>query len=84
MAHEALNNVLKHAHATRVGLSLEVSQTGVVLEIADNGMGFTPELDAAGGFGLDGMRERMERLGGRLRIDSSPGNGTRVRADLPR
>jgi signal transduction histidine kinase len=84
VAQEALNNVLKHAHATRVGLCLDLSETGVVLQITDNGIGFTPELDGAGGFGITGMRERIERLHGTLRIDSSPGNGTCVQAAVPR
>jgi signal transduction histidine kinase len=84
VAQEALNNVLKHAHATRIGVRLDVSQTAVALEIADNGVGFTPELDGAGGFGLDGMRQRIERLGGKLRIDTGRGNGTRVQAEVPR
>jgi signal transduction histidine kinase len=84
VAQEALNNVLKHAHATRVGLRLATSPSAVVLEIADNGVGFTPETDGAGGFGLDGMRQRIERLGGRLRIDSRPDKGTCVQAEVPR
>jgi signal transduction histidine kinase len=84
VAQEALNNILKHAHATRVGIDLEASDAAVTLEIRDNGMGFTPELDGAGGFGLEGMQQRMERLGGTLRIESSPGNGTRVQARIPR
>ena len=84
VAQEALNNVVKHAHATRVDLRLQVSEAAVALEIADNGMGFAPEFDGAGGFGLAGMRQRIERLGGTLRIESSPGNGTRVQAEVPR
>jgi signal transduction histidine kinase len=84
VAQEALNNILKHAHATRVGIDLEVSETAVTVEITDNGIGFTPELDGAGGFGLEGMRQRIDRLGGTLRIESRPGNGTRVQACIPR
>ena len=84
VAQEALNNVLKHAHATRVTVRLEVSPRDVLLEIADNGMGFAPRLDGGGGFGLSGMRERIVRLAGMLHIDSAPGAGTRVRATIPR
>jgi signal transduction histidine kinase len=53
------------------------------MEVADDGIGFEPSLKGAEGFGLRGMRERVERLGGTLRIDSSPGAGTRLRVDVP-
>lgn len=84
VAQEALNNILKHAHATRVDLGLDILPGAVAMAIADNGMGFTPELDGAGGFGLNGMRQRIVGLGGTLRIDSSPGTGTRVQVEVPR
>lgn len=84
VAQEALNNILKHAHATRVGIDLHASETAVTLEITDNGIGFTPDVDGAGGFGLEGMQQRIERLDGKMRIESSPGNGTRVKAQIPR
>lgn len=81
---EALNNVLKHAHATRIGICLQISQSAVILEVADNGVGFMPERDGSGGFGLAGMRERLVQLGGTLRIESGTGTGTRVLATVPR
>jgi signal transduction histidine kinase len=81
---EALNNVLKHAHARRVQVRLDLAADRVVLEVADDGAGFDPSVRGGGGFGLPGMRERAERLGGRLQIDSSPGAGTRVRVEVPR
>jgi signal transduction histidine kinase len=84
VAQESLNNVFKHAHATRVGLRLDVLPSAVVLEIADNGVGFTPDTDGAGGFGPEGMRQSIERLGGTLRIETRPGNGTRAQAEVPR
>ena len=84
LAQEALNNVLKHAHARRVQVCLELAADRVVLEVADDGAGFDPALGRGGGFGLPGMRERAERVGGSLRIDSSPGTGTRVRVEVPR
>jgi signal transduction histidine kinase len=62
---------------------LDVSDERVLLEIADDGLGFEPAL-GGGGFGLAGMRERAQRLGGTLQIDSAPGTGTRVRVDVPR
>jgi signal transduction histidine kinase len=84
IAQEALNNVLKHAHATRVGVRLDVSDERIALEIGDNGVGFEPSLGGGGGFGLASMRQRAERLGGSLRIDSAPGAGTRVCVEIPR
>lgn len=84
VAQEALNNVLKHAHATRVELRLDVLPSVVAMAIADNGMGFTPEVSGTGGFGLNGMRQRIDGLGGTLRIDSTPGKGTRVQVEVPR
>jgi signal transduction histidine kinase len=84
LAQEALNNVLKHAHARAVRVCLEIAADGAVLEIADDGVGFEPTHRGGGGFGLQSMRERAERLGGTLAIDSSPGAGTRIRVKLPR
>ena len=84
VAQEALNNVLKHAHARHVEVSLEVASHGALLEVADDGVGFDPARAAGGGFGLPGMRERVERLGGLLAVNSTPGAGTRVRVVVPR
>jgi signal transduction histidine kinase len=84
LAQEALNNVLKHAHAGRISLRLAVANGHATLQVADDGVGFEPSLQAADGFGLRGMRERAERLGGTLRIESSPGAGTRLQVDVPR
>ena len=84
VAQEALNNVLKHAHAARVTVRLAVFGGNTTLVIADDGVGFDPSLHAADGFGLPGMRERVERLGGKLIIESSPGAGTRVQVEVPR
>lgn len=84
LAHEALNNVLKHAHARHVTVRLEVEGDRAVLEVADDGVGFDPSLRGQDGFGLPGMRERAERLGGSLQIESTPGAGALVRATVPR
>ena len=84
VAQEALNNVLKHAHAGRVTVRLDARDGRAALEVADDGVGFEPALSGGGGFGLPGMRERVERLGGSLWIESAPGAGTRVRAEVPR
>jgi signal transduction histidine kinase len=84
LAQEALNNVLKHAHARRVSVRLDVAADRASLEIADDGVGFEPGLRGGDGFGLPGMRERAERLGGTLKVESAPGAGTRIRAEVPR
>jgi signal transduction histidine kinase len=82
---EALQNVAKHSGATRVNLSLQAADKRIRLRVSDNGAGFSAEM-AAGrpmSFGLAGMRERAERLGGTLAIRSAPGKGTVVRLALP-
>ena len=84
LAQEALNNVLKHAHAARVSVRLSVANSHASMDIADDGVGFDPALQDGHGFGLTGMRERAERLGGTLRIESSPGAGTRLQVEVPR
>ena len=84
IAQEALNNVLKHAHATRVDVRLAIAKGDATLEISDDGVGFEGSLSGGYGFGLRGMHERVERLGGTLRIDTSPGAGTHLRVDVPR
>lgn len=92
VAQEALNNVIKHAHASAVRLQLLPSDEGrLVLRIVDNGRGIDMAgARSPGSFGLLGMRERVRAVGGALRIDSSPGKGTTVevhvaasRTDLP-
>lgn len=84
LAQEALNNVLKHAHARHVVVRLDVEDDRTILEVADDGVGFEPSLRGGDGFGLPGMRERAERLGGTLAIESSPGAGATVRVEVPR
>jgi signal transduction histidine kinase len=79
---ESLNNIGKHARASRVTVSLATENGGVRLRIHDDGVGFDPlaarELVGDGHFGLAGMRERVEMVGGRLVVDSVPGEGTTV------
>ncbi|MCB1033026.1 MAG: hypothetical protein KDD47_04230, partial [Acidobacteria bacterium] len=85
---EALRNVAQHARAKRVTVRLDVDVEGSVLEIADDGMGFeVPERLLDFGrrerYGLLGMAERAELLGGRLELKSTPGRGTTVRVEIP-
>lgn len=80
---EALNNVLKHAHAKSVLISLQKDDGDVYLEIRDDGVGFEPARNEPGGLGLASMRERATALGGNLEIVSSPENGTRILVEVP-
>src|SRR6185436_6801823 len=82
IAQEALQNALRHAAAGRVMLRLEASPDRVRLTVEDDGRGFVIEDAAAGRFGLLGMRERARLLGGSLQIESAPGAGTRITAEV--
>ena len=77
---EALANVVKHASATSAGVRVQRVGGRVAVEIADDGAGGA---DAGRGTGLSGLRDRVETLDGVLRIDSPPGGGTLLRAELP-
>jgi CheY-like chemotaxis protein len=80
---EALANALRHSRAERIRMHLETVGDTLVLEVSDDGIGFDPAADYPGHLGLRSMRERIERLGGRLVIESTPGTGTRVRTEVP-
>jgi signal transduction histidine kinase len=81
-AQEALANVAKHAHATRVGLTVSYMENEVALDVRDDGAGFDPATPA-GGFGLVAMRQRIAALAGTLQVESEPGGGTAVSACVP-
>ncbi|MBN2391849.1 MAG: sensor histidine kinase, partial [Anaerolineae bacterium] len=83
VAQEALNNLIKHAEARRVVLRLRCVPGILTLEVQDDGVGFDPQADYPGHLGLHTMRERVERLGGGLAIESAPGAGTTVQATFP-
>ena len=80
VACEALANVAKYAQATAAAVSVARTERGVVIEIADDGVGGA---DAGGGSGLRGLADRVEALGGHLLVTSPLGAGTVVTADLP-
>jgi signal transduction histidine kinase len=86
---ECLNNIMKHAEATEVIVSIKRSAGEVLLTIRDNGTGFTPgsaQLETGSekrGFGLAGMAERARLLGGELVVDSAPGHGAVVSLLIP-
>ena len=78
-----LNNTLKHAQANQVSIKLEYDEGHCYLTIRDDGLGFDPEIaKKGGGFGLHTMKERIERLGGAITLDSSPSKGTTVSVEV--
>jgi signal transduction histidine kinase len=83
IAQEALHNVVRHATARQVRVELVQDQARVRLVIADDGVGFDPEAVPKGHLGLEGMRARVSRLGGRFEIATRPGGGTRIIVTIP-
>ncbi|MFI5824026.1 sensor histidine kinase [Streptomyces rishiriensis] len=87
LAQEALSNAARHARASRVGVTLSFLGDEVLLDIRDDGRGFDPQAvrrrTRTGGFGLDGMRARAERVAGALTVESAPGQGTALSAHVP-
>jgi signal transduction histidine kinase len=82
---EGLTNALKHAHATRIDLLLRFHADAIELVVSDNGCGLGQgPLELPGGhFGLRGVRERVDKLGGTVEFESRPGQGTRVAVTVP-
>lgn len=83
IAQEALQNALRHAAAIHVNLHLESLPDRVRLTVEDDGKGFAIENATASRFGLIGMQERTRLLGGTFQIETSPGAGTRITAEVP-
>ena len=88
-AQEALTNVHKHARASMVNVTLTYMKDRVVIDVLDDGDGFEPTAVTTtvgaqdeGGFGLTAMRERVEQLGGKLIVESAPGEGTTIVVEL--
>src|ERR1017187_510070 len=81
LVQEALNNAVRHARARNATVRVVQNQNRIAVEIADDGRGFHPE--RARGLGIMGMEERVKRLGGTLRVDSAPGRGAAIKAELP-
>ena len=81
LVQEALNNAVRHARARNAKVRVAQNQNRIAVEIGDDGRGFQPE--RARGLGIMGMEERVKRLGGTLTVDSAPGRGTAIKADLP-
>lgn len=84
IAQEAATNAVRHAHATCFEVELRQENGFVALLLHDDGCGFEPDSSpAVGQFGLLGMRERVEKCGGRLTLHSEPGSGTRINVRVP-
>ncbi len=84
MVQEALTNVSRYAQASKVEINLVADDQAVNVTITDNGRGMAPgAADKPTSFGLLGMRERIENLGGELDIESAPGKGTRIEGTIP-
>jgi signal transduction histidine kinase len=82
---EALTNALKHGRATHIEIELRFGPDSTDLIVTDNGQGleFTERATGGAHFGLQGVRERVDKLGGLLNIDSAPGAGTRLAVMVP-
>lgn len=89
-AQEGLTNIQKHALATQVRIELLFGEHEATLHLSDNGRGFDPTIlqglapGREGGYGLQGVRERVELMGGRFELDSAPGIGTHLIVSVPK
>jgi signal transduction histidine kinase len=81
LVQEALNNAVRHSGARNAKVVVERLAKSIVVRVADDGRGFDPERSR--GMGILGMEERVKRLGGTLRVESQPGKGATVTAELP-
>ncbi len=83
VAKEALNNSVRHAHATEIKLAITLTDAALKITVEDNGRGLDCATDEEGADGLRNMRERMGSIGGRLDVESRPGAGTRIVMQYP-
>ncbi len=83
VAQEALNNIVKHARATKVVVRIVKREDEIALEVQDNGRGFDPAASYPGHLGLRSMLERVTKPGGTLSIESAPAQGTCIRVRVP-
>lgn len=79
---EALSNCARHAHASRATVSIRMKDTRIRVTVQDDGIGFSTAVGQSGGYGLANMDARAKKLGGALRIQSKPGEGTQVTAEF--
>ncbi|MGE5385512.1 MAG: PAS domain S-box protein [Betaproteobacteria bacterium] len=83
ISQEAITNVIRHARATRINITLTAGDGKITLEICDDGKGFDAEATVRGGMGMVSMQERAALAGGELKIETPPGGGWLVRATFP-
>jgi len=83
IAQEALHNVVKHSRADQVAIRLAMRESGILLEVEDNGIGFDPDESFPGHLGLRSMRERAARQAGTIDITTAPGEGVTTRVIVP-
>ena len=84
LVQESLTNIGKYAEATKISICLKKKDGQITVEVADNGKGFNPNAVNPSSHGLTGMRHRVESAGGRLTVTSSPYEGTKIAAVLPK
>jgi signal transduction histidine kinase len=86
LTQEAVANAAKHSGARRIEVKLDYDEESIRLSVRDDGCGFDPLATTvlAGHFGISGMRERAEKIAGRLSINSAPGKGTEIEVHVPR
>jgi NarL family two-component system sensor histidine kinase LiaS len=80
---EGIINAIRHSRATALNLSLTQDQSLCRADLRDDGVGFDKSSATGGGFGLKGMRERIEKVGGHLAIETAPGQGTHIAIEVP-
>ncbi|KAB2857585.1 MAG: histidine kinase, partial [Anaerolineae bacterium] len=78
IAQEALNNIVKHAHASEIAIGIYQTATEVIMRIADDGVGFDTNQLPSGHFGLGIMQERARMIGAELEVDTAPEQGTTI------
>jgi signal transduction histidine kinase len=81
--HEGVTNVVRHAHASELSVSMQRDRDGVVSTVTDNGVGIATTSDQPAGLGLRGIRDRLKGLHGELEVRSTAGNGTRLVIAIP-
>jgi signal transduction histidine kinase len=84
IAQEALNNILRHAHAKTVAINLKQTRQNVILKIVDDGRGFDIKKIDQGGMGLRNIKERALQVNGKFKITSTPGAGTKISVTVSR
>jgi signal transduction histidine kinase len=84
IAQEALNNINKHANASKVQIKLEQIDREIILEVLDDGVGFDPQGKHPGHLGLRSMQERADQFGWQLDIRSTDQEGTKIRVYAPK